>query len=101
MKREACSHKYQPLTVSDSVGECRIYHKTVVVVNALSARVTEGVPITSDITNTLSHLSGVLPIQIICIRLGLVKASHCNLPLPRITQSEKYVSLFVPEDYQK
>ena len=79
----------------------RLYHKTVVVVNALSARVTEGVPITSDITNTLSHLSGVLPIQIICIRLGLVKASHCNLPLPRITQSEKYVSLFVPEDYQK
>ena len=29
-------------------------------------------------------------------RLGPIKASHCNLPLPRITQSEKYVSLFVP-----
>ena len=45
MRREACSHKSQPLTVSDSVGERRVYHKTVVEVNALSARITERVPI--------------------------------------------------------
>ena len=34
-------------------------------------------------------------------RLRVIKRTQCNLPLPRITQSEKYVSLFVPEDYQK
>ena len=51
MRREACSHKSQPLTVSDSVGERRVYHKTVVEVNALSARITERVPI----NNTHSH----------------------------------------------
>ena len=34
------------------------------------------------------------------VRPGPIKASHCILPLPRITQSEKYVSLLVPEDYQ-
>ena len=30
------------------------------------------------------------------LRLGPIKASHCNLPLPRIAQSEKQVFLFVP-----
>ena len=44
-EEEACSHKSQPLTVSDSVGERRVYHKTVVEVNALSARITERAPI--------------------------------------------------------
>ena len=31
-----------------------------------------------------------------CWRLSVIKRTQCNLPLPRITQSEKYVSLFVP-----
>ena len=35
------------------------------------------------------------------IRLRLIKATHCNLPLPRFTQSEEYVTHFVPENYQK
>ena len=34
-------------------------------------------------------------------RLRLIKATHCNVPLPRIIQSDEYVSLFVPENYQK
>ena len=31
-----------------------------------------------------------------CWRLSVIKRTQCNLPLTRITQSEKYVSLFVP-----
>ena len=42
-----------------------------------------------------------LHMRVNAIRLRLIKRTQCNLPLPRITQSDKYVSLFVPEDYQK
>ena len=85
MKREACSHKSQPLTVSDSVGERRVYHKTVVEVNALSARITERAPINNTLSLCARASSQYLSLALsLSLTLSQYILGHGGLPSAKV-----------------
>jgi hypothetical protein len=90
-------HKFRIFVDSRGLGVCilmRVVHNMISLPAYARIRDECGVQAQKSMPHTL-HM------RVNAIRLRVIKRTQCNLPLPRITQSEKYVSLFVPEDYQK